>query len=311
MKVDRLVSIIMILLEKKKVSAEELADTFEVSKRTIYRDIDSICMAGIPIRATSGVGGGFEIMPNFKIDKNVFTEDDLSTLLMGLSGLSSVVRGDEIIHTISKVRSFIPPAQADAIALKTSQICIDVNSWTTNPWVKDCLEKIELALEERNLLTFSYIDRRGNAVPRTVEPYQLVSKNSSWYLYGFCHLRKDYRLFKLSRIIDLKVCAESYIPEDFPGPVLSADEISNSLKIFITLRIHKSLLERMLDYCSFDQFTPDGDSRYIVKFPFIDRDYYYDMLLSFGDKCECLEPANVREKLSKKISSLAAMYKDT
>ncbi|MGN0344662.1 MAG: helix-turn-helix transcriptional regulator [Lachnospiraceae bacterium] len=310
MKVDRLVSIIMILLEKKKVSAEELANTFEVSKRTIYRDMDSICMAGIPIRATSGVGGGFEIMPGFKIDKNVFTEDDLSTLLMGLSGLSSVVRGDEIIHTISKVRSFIPPAQADAIALKTSQICIDVNSWTTNPLVNDYLEKIELALEERHLLSFSYIDRQGNVIPRTVEPYQLVSKNSSWYFYGFCHLRKDYRLFKLSRMIDLEVCVESYVPKDFPGPILSADEISDSLKIFITLRIHKSLLERILDYCSFDQFTPDGDSFYIVKFPFIDRDYYYDMLLSFGDKCECLEPVNVREKLSKKISVLAVMYKD-
>lgn len=310
MKVDRLVSIIMILLEKKKVSADELANTFEVSKRTIYRDIDSICMAGIPIRATSGVGGGFEIMPNFKIDKNVFTEDDLSTLLMGLSSLSSVGRGDEIIHTISKVRSFIPSAQADAIALKTSQICIDVNSWTSNPFVKDYLKKIELALEERLLLSFSYIDRQGNAVPRTVEPYQLVSKNSSWYFYGFCHLRKDYRLFKLSRIIDLKVCVESYIPKDFPSPILNADEISNSLKIFIILRIHKSLLERMLDYCSFDQFTPDGDSHYIISFPFIDRDYYYDMLLSFGDKCECLEPANVREELSRKISCLATMYKD-
>lgn len=310
MKVDRLVSIIMILLEKKKVSAEELANTFEVSKRTIYRDIDSICMAGIPICATSGVGGGFEIMPNYKIDKNVFTEDDLSTLLMGLSGLSSIVRGDEIIHTISKVRSFIPAEQADAIALKTGQICIDINSWTTNPLVKDYLGKIELALEERHLLLFSYINRQGNAVPRTVEPYQLVSKNSNWYFYGFCHLRKDYRLFKLSRIINLKVCVESYIPRDFPSPILNADEISNSLKTFITLRIHKSLLERMLDYCPFDHFTPDGDSHYIVNFPFIDRDYYYDMLLSFGDKCECLEPESVREKLSKKISCLATMYKD-
>ena len=308
MKVDRLVSIIMLLLEKKKVSAEALANTFEVSKRTIYRDIDSICMAGIPIRATSGVGGGFEIMPNFKIDKNVFTEDDLSTLLMGLSSLSSIFRGDDIIHAMSKVKNFIPSEQADAIALKSGQICIDVNPWTTNPFVKDYLVKIELALEERHLLSFSYIGRQGNAIPRTVEPCQLVFKNSSWYFYGFCHLRKDYRLFKLSRIIDLKVCDESYIPKDFPSPILNADEISNSLKIFITLRIHKSLLERMLDYCSFNQFTPDGDSHYIIHFPFIDRDYYYDMLLGFGEKCECLEPANVREKLLKKISYLSTMY---
>ncbi|MBE5853284.1 MAG: YafY family transcriptional regulator [Lachnospiraceae bacterium] len=308
MKIERLVSIIMILLEKKKVSAETLANTFEVSKRTIYRDIDSICMAGIPIRATSGVGGGFEIMPNFKIDKNVFTENDLATLLTGLSNLASIIRGDDIIHAMCKVKNFIPAEQANAIALKTGQIYIDVSPWTTNPFVKDYLEKIKLALDENRLLSFSYINRQGNAILRTVEPCQLVFKTNSWYFYGFCHLRNDYRLFKLSRILDLNVCDETYIPKDFPSPILNADEISNSLKIYITLRIHKSLLERMLDYCSIKQVSPDGDSHYIIHVPFIDRDYYYDMLLCFGEKCECLEPVQVREKLAKKASEIAAMY---
>jgi predicted DNA-binding transcriptional regulator YafY len=112
MKVDRLVSIIMILLEKKRVSAQKLADTFEVSPRTIYRDIDTISMAGIPIRSTSGVGGGFEIMPDYKVDKKVFSADDLSALLMGLSNLYNIVRGDELIHALAKVKSFIPADRA-------------------------------------------------------------------------------------------------------------------------------------------------------------------------------------------------------
>lgn len=94
MKIDRLVSIIMILLNKERISAQELAVMFEVSPRTIYRDIDTINMAGIPVRATSGVGGGFEIMPEYKMDKTFFSSDDLSVLLMGLSSLSGMVRGN-------------------------------------------------------------------------------------------------------------------------------------------------------------------------------------------------------------------------
>lgn len=178
MKVDRLVSIIMILLDKKRIRAQELADMFEVSPRTIYRDIDAICMAGIPIRSTSGVGGGFEIMPNYKIDKNVFSTTDLSAILMGLSGLSNIVRGEELIHTLAKIKSFIPAAQSKDIELRANQIFIDLHPWMGNRNLQPYLETIQVALQEQRLLTFTYLNLRGNQCKRTVEPYQLVFKNS-------------------------------------------------------------------------------------------------------------------------------------
>ncbi|MDN5308557.1 MAG: hypothetical protein PWP16_1920, partial [Eubacteriaceae bacterium] len=127
MKVDRLVSIIMILLDKERISAQELSDLFEVSPRTIYRDIDAINMAGIPIRSTSGVGGGFEIMEQYKIDKNVFSTTDLSAILMGLSSLSNMMRGDDLLNALAKVRSFIPAESAKEIELKANQILIDLS----------------------------------------------------------------------------------------------------------------------------------------------------------------------------------------
>ena len=123
MKVDRLVSIIMTLLDKKRIGAQELADMFEVSPRTIYRDIDAINMAGIPIRSISGVGGGFEIMPNYKIDKKVFSSADLATILMGLSSLSNMIHGGELVNALAKVKSFIPADKAEEIELKANQIC--------------------------------------------------------------------------------------------------------------------------------------------------------------------------------------------
>ena len=107
MKIDRLVSIIMVLLDKKRVGAQELADMFEVSHPTIYSDIDPINMAGIPVRGTSGVGGGFEIMENYKIDRNVLSAADLSAILMGLSSLSNMIRGEELVNALAKVKSFI------------------------------------------------------------------------------------------------------------------------------------------------------------------------------------------------------------
>ena len=308
MKIDRLVSIILMLLEKKRISARELAEMFEVSPRTIYRDMDAISRAGIPIRATSGVGGGFEIMPAYKIDKTVFSTADLSALLMGLSGISSVVRGDELVSALAKVKRFIPAEQAKDIELKADQIHIDLRPWMGNHTVQPNLETIEAALQESRLLSFAYIDRFGKQTARTVEPYQLVSKSSHWYLQAFCRTRNDFRLFRLSRILNLRMEEEAFVPRAYQKPQLNIDDMVSAMQKTITLRIHHSIMDRVLDDCAYDRFSPDGDAHFIVRFPFIENDYYYDMLLRFGDKCECLGPAPVREKLRQKIQKLAALY---
>lgn len=308
MKVDRLVSIIMILLEKKRVGAQELADMFEVSPRTIYRDIDTISMAGIPVRSTSGVGGGFEIMPDYKVDKKFFSTDDLSALLMGLTNLSGMMRGDELVHALAKVKSFIPAEQAKEIELKANQVCIDLNPWMGNGNIKQYLEIIKNALQNNKLLSFTYMDGHSNKTDRIVEPYQLVLKGKHWYFQGYCHSKNDYRLFRLSRMTDLQILQETYKPRDYQKPILDFEEILETLQTDIKIRIHKSVLDRVLEFCTYDRVTPDGEEYYLVNYPFIERDYYYDMLLSFGDKCECLEPIHVREEIKRRIRSIALIY---
>lgn len=310
MKVDRLVSIIMILLEKKRIGAQELADMFEVSPRTIYRDIDTINLAGIPVCSTSGVGGGFEIMPEYKIDKKIFSTTDLSTLLMGLSSLSNMIRGDELVHALAKVKSFIPADRAKDIELKANQICIDLSPWIGNGDIQPYFELIKTALQESKLLSFEYADRHGNKTIRTVEPYQLVLKSNHWYFQGYCHKRNDYRLFRLSRISDLHMKEETFSPRDYQKPILDFAEILETMQTKIKIRIHKSVMERVLDFCSYEHFAPDGDEYYIVSFPFIENEYYYDILLSFGDKCECLEPLHIRTEMKRRIHNIAALYED-
>jgi len=310
MKVDRLVSIIMILLDKERIGAQELADMFEVSPRTIYRDIDAINLAGIPVLSTSGVGGGFEIMQNYKVDRKVFSSADLSAILMGLSGLSSLIRGDELVNALAKVKSFVPAEKAKDIEIKSNQILIDLSPWMGNRLIQPNLETIQTAMQESRLLTFEYADRYGNKTVRTAEPYQLVLKSSHWYCQGFCHKRNDFRLFKISRISNLKTLDEIYMPRNYPKPQLTFSDILEKLQTRIKIRIHKSIMDSVLDYCTSEDFYPDGDEHYIVNLPFIENDYYYNILFSFGTECECLEPPAVRTEMKRRIQGLASAYED-
>lgn len=310
MKIDRLVSIIMVLLEKKRIGAQELADMFEVSPRTIYRDIDTINLAGIPIRSTSGVGGGFEIMPEYKVDKKFFSTADLSALLMGLSSLSNMVHGDELVHALAKVKSFIPAENAKEIELKTEQIYIDLSPWMVRQNIQPYLQIIKTAMQQSRLISFKYMDGHGNETLRTAEPYQLVLKANHWYFQAYCHTRNDYRLFRLSRITDLQTKEETFTPRAYQKPILDFVEIWETMHTKIKIRIHKAVMDRVLEFCPYDNFSPDGDEHYIVHFPFLENDYFYDVLLSFGNKCECLEPLHVRDEMKRRIHDIAAIYEN-
>lgn len=310
MKIDRLVSIVMILLEKERISAQELADMFEVSLRTIYRDMDAINLAGIPIRSLPGVGGGFEIMPNYKVDKKVFSTSELSALLIGLSSISNVIQGNELTNTLAKIKSFIPDEKANDIELKTNQIVIDLSPWMGNQMIQPYLQIIQSALQENKLLSFEYSAHRGKTSTRIVEPYQLVLKSNHWYFQGYCHTRNDYRLFKLSRMANLQVKKETFVPRNYEKPTLDFDDIWDAIHSKIKIRIHKSIMDRVLDLCPLEDFSPDGSEHYIVTFPFIENDYSYDILLGFGDKCECLEPLHIREEMKRRIYNLSCLYKE-
>ncbi len=308
MKLDRLISIVMLLLEKERIGAQTLADMFEVSSRTIYRDIDTINLAGIPIYSVPGVGGGFEIMPGYKLDKKVFSAADLSAILMGLSNLSTTVRGDEVINTLAKVKSFIPADRAKDIELKANQIYIDLTPWMGNRNIQPYLETIKTALQEKKLLCFNYADQQGNKTTRKVEPYQLILKNSHWYWQGYCLQKNDFRTFKITRVSNLQMQEETFIPRDYQRPQLDFTDLVAPMQTNIKLRIHKSVMDKALEFCMYENFLPDGQEHYIVHFPFIENDYYYNILLGFGDTCECLEPPHIRREIKRKIQNIASLY---
>ena len=165
-------------------------------------------------------------------------------------------------------------------------------------------------MQENRLLSFEYIAHHGNKTARTVEPYQLVLKSSHWYLQGYCQKRHDFRLFRLSRMADLQMQEEAFVPRDYQKPVLDFEEMLETMQTKIKIRIHQSVMDRVLDYCSYEDFSPDGDDHYLVSFPFIETEYHYDILLSFGDKCECLEPLHIRTEMKRRIHDIASLYEN-
>ncbi|MEO3944616.1 YafY family protein [Gorillibacterium sp. CAU 1737] len=310
MKVDRLISIIMLLLERKSIPAKALAERFEVSVRTIYRDMDAINLAGVPIVSTPGVNGGFSIMDEYKVDKKLFTEQDLATLLRGLGSLTSIQAHDEVAHTLAKIQSMLPSEQMNEIELKANQIAIDRKPWMGNRDIQKHLATIKEALGKRLLLSFHYSDRAGTASVRTIEPHQLVLKDNRWYVQGFCLEKQAFRLFKLTRMTLLKMEEESFVLREIPRPSHHTFTTQMAEKeTLIQLLVHESALDQVREYCSSEHMEKRGEHEYLVRFPFIEDEGGYRLLFSFGDRCECVEPAHVREEMLRRIDNLASLYR--
>ncbi|WP_026882014.1 helix-turn-helix transcriptional regulator [Clostridium akagii] len=311
MKIERLVSIIMILLQRKKIRAPELAKMFEVNLRTIYRDIETINQAGIPIITFRGPNGGIGIMEEYKIEKKLFTLSDITELLIGLKSIHSTMSSQELLNTIAKIKGLVSKDEIQQVEEKTNQIKFDHTPWFANERIKLSLEKIKTAINENKFISFKYFDRLGQKSKRKIESYRLVLKNSSWYIQGYCTMREDFRIFEVSNMSSLEVLEETFMTRDFDYDSQDIYFRTDRETITLKLLIHESLLDIMVEFCGKNNVTLYKDNKYIAYLPFVEDDYFYNMILRFGDKCECLEPEHVRIEIIRKIEKLLSIYKKT
>jgi predicted DNA-binding transcriptional regulator YafY len=305
---NRLISIIMLLLERKTISAADLARTFEVSKRTIYRDIETINEAGIPIITYPGSKGGIGIMEKFKVDKRLFSESDLTTLLIGLSGMHSALDNAETKQVISKLKAIIPKEKENDIDEITRRITIDLSPWKKDIIREGYLQTINSAIVERKILSFDYSNSKGDVSFRQVEPYRLLHKSSSWYLQGFCLLRQEMRTFRFSRIRKLIASERAFMPRDIDFSTLSKEINYDMPKVMVKIRFDDTLKGQLMSYLSDIEIVHENGKN-IATIPILDGDIGIRFLLSLGESCECLEPQNVREKLIQKVEAVLGVYK--
>ncbi|WP_294615965.1 YafY family protein [uncultured Gilliamella sp.] len=310
MKINRIITIIMILLQREKVSGKELAEKLEVSLRTIYRDIQVIESAGIPIITYTGSTGGISILKNYKISKGLFTKEDIIILLKGLNLLDSpVLKENENSITLEKIKSFLSEQELEEVVNNLNQLSIDLSSWFSKQNINKKIAIIKLALKEQRVLSCGYLAVKNKHATRLIEPYQLIFKEKEWYLHAFCLNRNDFRIFKLSKMSNIRQTNTKFIRQAKPE-AFSLFKQDIKKRIFkIKLLIDESLLERILDYCDEKDINQLNDQQYIVNFDFIDDDYGYGILLSLGHKCICLEPEHVRTEMIQRTEKIAHCYK--
>lgn len=301
MKIDRLIGILSVLLQKEKTTAPELAERFEVSKRTINRDIEDLCRAGIPIRTAQGTGGGISIMDGYRMDRTILTSKDMQMILAGLRSLDSVSGSSYYGQLMEKIQ-----AGSSEFITGRDSILIDLSSWYRDSLAPK-IEMIQDAIGDRRLIKFRYYAPSGES-ERTVEPYYLVFRWSSWYLWAWCLKRKDFRLFKLNRMDGVQITEKNFECRDATMPDLSNEKIfPGGIKV-------KALFEadqkwRLVEEFGTSCFTENEDGRLLFTADYTDMENLITWILTFGDKAEVIEPEEVSEKVRTTIEAMIKNYR--
>ena len=301
MKIDRLIGILSVLLQKDRVTCAELAKRFEVSERTILRDMETLNMSGIPVAAERGRGGGVYIMDGYRIDRTLLSSDDMRAILSGLRSLDSV-------SMTGRYRQLMEKMSAGSVSASgaDSRIMIDLSNWDRSA-VADKIELIKNAVDKRQIIAFRYFSPGGES-SRRIEPYHLVYRWSSWYVYGYCTGRGDYRLFKLSRMTELAATGERYTARDVPE--YAGDKLTHTEgEVEATVRFSPSVKWRVVDCLGAGKMEYDADGCIVKTFTWSDKQSLFSFLLSFGSDAELLAPPAYRREFAGAVKDILARYK--
>jgi predicted DNA-binding transcriptional regulator YafY len=289
MKIDRLLGILTILLQNERVNAPYLAARFEVSRRTIGRDVDALCQAGIPIVTRQGEGGGISIAEGYKLDKSVLTTDELSGIIAALKGIGTVTDTSQIERTLDKFS-----VSKDAVVSLQEPIVIDLASHyrgSLSPKIK----MVKDAVINHQLIEFDYYYEKGLS-HRIIEPYYVIFHWSAWYVFGYCTARDDWRLFKLARLWELQILSETFVQREIPGDKMNLNAVftdDNILKALFDASVRYQLIDDYGLYC----YTETKEGKLLLEVGYTNKDYILKWLLGFGDKVKVLEPLGLAEEL--------------
>lgn len=301
MQIDRLFQIVQILLHKNKVTADDLAERFMVSRRTIYRDLDTLSLNGVPVITERGKGGGISLMDNYTLDRSTLTEAERNQLLLGLETLKATQAAD-VDQVLGKFRDLFRSSQQDWIR-------VDFSHWGNDPNEKKKFEDIKFALATHRVITFHYFDARQHKTERKVNPIQLLFKEKAWYLIGYCHTRQDFRFFKLIRMVHLDLTQATFDPTDYPltsdllyeAPALEGGQVFRFL-------LSKDLRYRVYDEFTSDQITPLPSGDFLLTYYGQEDAWLYNFILSYGEHLKVLEPIELKVTIHDKIKKMLALY---
>lgn len=296
MKTNRLFEIVYLLLKRKNVTAQELAEKFEVSTRTIYRDVEILSSAHIPIYANKGKGGGIRLLEDYVLDKTMLSEEEQNQILFALQGMEKM-SPQEGQAVLDKMSTFFQKS-------KTNWIEIDLSSWANYAGQDENFALIKEAVLARKVLQFVYFNSNGEERTRQAEPLQIYFKDKAWYLKAFARDRQDYRFFKIARMRNVEILEETF-ERELPQ-IIQREPVFKTVKLVLEI-------SRKMAYRVYDEFEkenirqkPNGD--FVVKVEFPENDWVYGYILSFGEFAKVIAPEYVRNEVRKKLKRSLRNY---
>jgi predicted DNA-binding transcriptional regulator YafY len=290
---------VYLLLNKKRVIANELASYFEVSRRTILRDIDTLTTAGIPIYTTQGKGGGIFIQDNFQLNKTFISEDEQKQILFSLQSMSAT----EFIKTeqvLARLRSLFASSDKEWFE-------VDFSRWGHSATDNIKFEMLKNAVINELAVSFDYINVYGQSKWKEVYPLKLSFKSKAWYLQSFCLSENDYRVFKFNRISKMTVSDKSFICSDYEIPKIEPTEdpsLFNLVDIKVFVSSHAKY--RIYDEFAESDIIVNEDGLFTLRMK--QGQWIYDYILSYGTAIKILEPQYIRDEILNRIEKIKDLY---
>lgn len=294
---SRLFEIVYILMQKRKVTAKELADKFEVSTRTIYRDIEVLSRANIPVYATKGKEGGIGLLDDYVLNKTILSEKEQNQILFALQGMKKMAKQDEK-DILEKLSTLFNKEINDWIR-------IDFSNWSKDNIQEKRFDIIKSAILNKQLIEFTYYNSNGEKSKRVVEPLQIWFKDKSWYLISYCRNKQDYRIFKIARIKEMKILEEHFERE---LPKEKEEEKYKFKSILLELEISKEMAYRVYDEFENEEIIKKEDDNFIVKVEYPDNEWVYGYILSFGEYIKVLSPERAKRVIKDKLEKTLKKY---
>ncbi len=297
MQESRLFKIVYHLLDKGRATAPELSEKFEVSVRTIYRDIDALSGAGIPIYTEAGRNGGIYLMNDFVLDKAMLTEEEKREILAALHSINSTNNIDN--------RQILQKLSAIFNVSSESWLEVDFSKWGNNGTDNAKFELMKSAIIHQRCVKITYANSYGRISERIVQPLKMSYKSMSWYLKAYCTEKQDYRIFKLTRMIELEVLSDTFYKKLFP----ELDEMSGQVYSTIVLRFAKEISYRVYDEFDNTQISTDKNGDLIVSVKMPEDEWLIGYLLSFGTQVDIIEPLYLKDIVAKQAKGIYEKYK--
>lgn len=312
MKTQRLLGVLSVLINTERITVQELAQRFEVSKRTIFRDIETLLYAGFPIQSFAGIGGGISIVEGYKIDTKILSLEDTEKLYIALNALKSLNKDNTVNDLLAKL---VP--ESEKTIFGKSNYMINLSSWFEDGFIREKAEALSKAIETRQCIRIEYVSKQGRSI-RIIQPYKLVFKSSYWYVYGYCQQRNDFRLFRLNRIVTLEVLKVQFEEQDMEVITFNQTYGEN----LFAREYRKGDMEVILEYNMEDEFalTQKIDASFLylpenkkdkpyIKFYTKDLLWAKNLVFSLLDKVQVVSPPKLYQEVAEELKKIQLFYK--